>query len=322
MPERYLPRGVIPACLLPMHADLSIDEAGYRNHLRDLSAVHGVAAITTNAHASEVASLTEDEQRRIVRLAVDEVGDRLPIVAGVYADGSLQAARLARAWSAEGASALLVFPPVPFIAGVQHRPEMVYAHFACIADATATPLIAFQYPLRSNLGYTTDCLVGLAERVPSLVAIKDWSQDIVVVERNLRALHGLGRPFSVLTTYSQALLAALVLGSDGILSGHGSIIAPLQVALWDAVQAADLRAAQALAERLFLLTEVFYADPFLDMHNRMKAALAMLGRIPAAHVRPPLLPLDERELSRIRAALERSGMLMASAPEARVAAPV
>lgn len=305
----YLPRGVIPANLLPMDADLEIDEAAYRGHLRDLAGVRGVTAITANAHASEVASLTREEQRRAVAIALDEVGDRLPIVAGVYADGTLLAARLARDWAAEGARALLVFPPAPFMAGVQHHPEMVYAHFARIADASGLPLIAFQYPLRSNFGYTTEILVGLAERVPNLVAIKDWSQDIVVCERNLRALHALGRPFSVLTTYSQALLPALVQGADGLLSGHGSVVAALHVELWEAVQQNDLVAAQDVAERLFTLTEVFYADPFLDMHNRMKAALVILGRLPAAHVRPPLLPIGVEEQGRLRDALERAGML-------------
>jgi 4-hydroxy-tetrahydrodipicolinate synthase len=312
MHQGYLPRGVIPANLLPMHQDLSIDEASYRRHLRDLADVRGVTAITANAHASEVASLSRDEQRRAVALALEEVGDRIPIIAGVYADGTVEAESMARDWTTEGASALLVFPPAPFLAGVQHRPEMVIAHFARIAEAADVPLIAFQYPLRSNLGYTTDCLVDLAHRVPGVVAIKDWSMDIVVVERNLRALHALGRPFSVLTTYSQALLPALVLGVDGILSGHGSIIAPLHVALWEAVQQSDLATARELAERLFILSEVFYADPFLDMHNRMKEALLMLGRIPAAYVRPPLLPIEAAEKARIRRALERSGVLQAA----------
>lgn len=309
MGELYIPRGVIPANLLPFHPDLSIDEAAYRSHLRDLAAVSGVSAITTNAHASEVASLTRDEQRRIIAIALDEVGDRLPIVAGVYSDGTLEAARMARDWAAEGASALLVFPPVPFIAGVQFKPAMVYEHFARIADAAGLPLIAFQYPLRSNLGYTTEMLVELARRVPLVVAIKDWTQDIVVYERNLRALRELGRPFSVLTTYSQALLPALVLGADGLLSGHGSVVAPLHVALWEAVQAGDLSEAQRLAARLFVLTEVFYADPFLDMHNRMKAALVLMGRIPSAHVRPPLLAVDPAEQERIRSSLEQAGLL-------------
>ena len=305
----YLPRGVIPANLLPFNADLSIDESAYRRHLRDLAETRGVTAITANAHASETASLSQDERRRALTIAVDEVGDRVPLIAGVYADGTLEAADQARDAAADGARALLVFPPAPFLAGVQHRPEMVYAHFARIADASGLPLIAFQYPLRSNLGYTTEMLVQLAERVPNVVAIKDWSQDIVVCERNLRALKGLGRPFSVLTTYSQALLPALVQGVDGLLSGHGSVVAALHVDLWEGIRRGDLYAAQAVAERLFVLTEVFYADPFLDMHNRMKAALVMLGRLPAAHVRPPLLPLDAREQARIRTALEQAGLL-------------
>lgn len=309
MSEPYFPRGVIPANLLPFRSDLSIDEAAYRSHLRDLAAVRGVSALTTNAHASEVASLTRDEQRQIIAIALDEVGDRLPIVAGLYSDGTLEAARMARDWAAEGASALLVFPPVPFIAGVQFKPEMVYEHFARIAEASNLPLIAFQYPLRSGLGYTTEMLVELARRVPGVVAIKDWTQDIVVYERNLRALHQLGRPFSVLTTYSQALLPALVLGADGLLSGHGSVVAPLHVALWEAVQAGDLAEAQRLAAQLFILTEVFYADPFLDMHNRMKAALVLLGRLPAGHVRPPLLAVDATEQGRIRRSLELAGLL-------------
>lgn len=315
MAEAFIPRGVIPANLLPFTEDLSIDEPAYRQHLRDLATTRGVTAITANGHAAEVSSLSRDERRRALAIAVDEVGDRVPIIAGIYADGTLEARELARDATAEGASALLVFPPTPFIAGVQHRPEMVIAHFAAIAEAVDLPIVAFQYPLRTGLGYTTAMLVELAERVPSVVAIKDWSLDIVTFERNLRALHGLGRPFSVLTTYSQALLPSLVLGADGILSGHGSVIAPLHVALWEAVQAGDLRTAQAVAERLFVLTEVFYADPFLDMHNRMKEALVILGRLAraSAYVRPPLLPLDDEERERIRGALERVGLLPVAA---------
>ncbi len=307
--DSYLPRGVIPANLLPFNADLSIDKTAYRGHLRDLAETRGVTAITANAHASETASLTQAERRRTLQIAVDEVGDRVPIIAGVYADGTFEAADQARDAAADGARAVLVFPATPFLAGVQHRPEMVYAHFARIADASGLPLIAFQYPIHSGLGYTTEMLVQLAERVPNVVAIKDWSQDIVVCERNLRALHGLGRPFSVLTTYSQALLPALVQGADGLLSGHGSVVAALHVELWEAVRRGDLHAAQSVAERLFVLTEVFYADPFLDMHNRMKAALVLLGRLPAAHVRPPLLPIEPDEKARIRAALEEAGLL-------------
>ena len=93
MPSAYVPAGVIPAVLLPFHEDLSIDEASYRGHLRDVAAVDGISAITVNAHASEVASCSFEEQRRVLDITQDEIGDRLPLVHGVWADGSIEAGR-------------------------------------------------------------------------------------------------------------------------------------------------------------------------------------------------------------------------------------
>jgi 4-hydroxy-tetrahydrodipicolinate synthase len=64
------------------------------------------------------------------------------------------------------------------------------------------------------------------------------------------------------------------------------------------------------------MARAFYADPFVDMHNRMKEALVMLGRIPGAAVRPPLTKLDAAEITRIRAALTAAGLLGESAIKA------
>ena len=86
----FVPHGVIPAVLLPFHDDLSIDEASYRAHLRDVTSVQGISSITTNAHSSEVASCTLDEQRRVLEITMDEIGDRFPVIAGVYCEGSLE----------------------------------------------------------------------------------------------------------------------------------------------------------------------------------------------------------------------------------------
>src|SRR5947209_6694830 len=87
----FVPRGVIPAVLLPFHDDLSIDEKSFRSHLRDVAATDGISAITINAHSTEVASCSFDEQRRVLKIAEDEVGARLPLINGVWADGSLEA---------------------------------------------------------------------------------------------------------------------------------------------------------------------------------------------------------------------------------------
>lgn len=304
----FEPEGVIPAVLLPFHPDFSIDEKSYRKHLRDVVAVRGLSAITVNAHATEVASCTFEEQRRVLEITMDEVGGRIPVVHGIYADGSLEAARIARAAESGGSSCLLVFPPNPLGLGSRSRPEMVVAHFKAIADACGLPIICFQYPLAGGLGYPVETLLKLLDAVPSVRAIKDWCNDPMQHERQIRLLQSRARPVNVLTTHSSWLFSSLVLGCNGLLSGSGSVIADLQAALYQAVKANDLARARQLNDRIYPLAQAFYADPFVDMHNRMKEALVLLGRIPCAAVRPPLVKLSDAEISRIAAALREANI--------------
>ena len=305
--KAFHPRGVIPAVLLPFDADLAIDEAAFRRHLRDVAAVDGLSAITINAHSTEVASCSFDEQRRVLEIAQDEIGDRLPLVNGVWADGSLEAARIARMAEEGGASALLVFPPAPFTLG--QSPAMAVAHFKRIADATDLPLIVFQYPLATGQGYPKETLLRLCAEVPTIRAIKDWIGNPQHHEWHVRTLQSLPRRVSVLTTHSAWLLSSLVLGCDGLLSGSGSVIADLQSALFQAVQRNDLAEARGINDRIEPLARVFYSEPWVDMHNRMKEALVLLGRLPRAVVRPPLVKLESAEIARIRAALIEAGLL-------------
>src|ERR1041385_3084776 len=114
---KWIPQGVIPAVLLPFHEDLSIDEPYFREHLREVASVEGLSAITINALATEVVACTCDEQNRFLAAAKDEIEDRLPIVHGVYAEGSLEAARIATMAAEGGAAARLVLPPGPLTMG-------------------------------------------------------------------------------------------------------------------------------------------------------------------------------------------------------------
>ena len=122
------------------------------------------------------------------------------MVAGVYADGSLAAAEIARMAARAGAAALLVFPPNSMSMGGQLRPEMALAHVERIAAAADLPLILFQYSLASGLGYPLETLLRLVDAVPSIRAIKDWCDDGMLHERHIRTLQGLPRPVNVLTT--------------------------------------------------------------------------------------------------------------------------
>ena len=307
----WAPQGVIPAVLLPFHEDLSIDEQSFRAHLRDVGSVEGLSAITINAHSTEVASCSFEEQTRVLAIAGEEIGERLPIVHGVYAEGSLEAARVAKMAARGGASALLVFPPGPFTMG--QRPEMAVEHFRRVAGASDLPIIAFQYPLGSapnaGQGYPLATLLRIVEAVPQVRAIKDWCASPQLHERQIRALQSLNPPVNVLTTHSSWLLSSLVLGANGLLSGSGSVIAELQAQLFRAVRANDLATAKEINDRIWPTAEVFYSEPWVDMHNRMKEALVMLGRLPRAVVRPPLVKLPQAEIDRIRKALVAAGLL-------------
>jgi 4-hydroxy-tetrahydrodipicolinate synthase len=304
----FRPAGVIPATLLALNEDMTINERQTRKHLRDCAMVDGVSAVTVNGHASEVHACTFAEQQQILAASLAEVGNDVPIINGAYADGSIEAARIAMMAAKEGASALLVFPPNSMSMGGQLRPEMAIAHYKRIADATDLPIIVFQYPMSTGLGYPFDTLLQLFDKVPTIQAIKDWSNEPMLHERHIRTFQNLSRPINVLTTHSSWLMSSLTMGCNGLLSGAGSVIADLQVALFRAVKSQDLKTAQAINDRIVPLSQAFYAPPFLDMHNRMKEALVLLGRLDKAVVRPPLVKISDAEIARLKQALEQAGI--------------
>ena len=161
----FVPTGVIPAVLLPFDDEL-VDR---REELppppeRRRARSRGYRPITINAHATEVGSCSFDEQRRVLEITADEIGDK-------PADRPRRLCRRQprggqdRAWrSRGGASALLVFPPGPFTLG--QSAEMAIAHFRRIADASDLPIIVFEYPLATGQGYPLDTLLKLLDAVP------------------------------------------------------------------------------------------------------------------------------------------------------------
>jgi len=299
----FVPQGVIPATLLAFDNDLAIDWAETRRHLLHVAATPGLSAVTVNGHASEVHACTFEEQRALLDNTLDDIGDRIPVIAGVFADGSLEAAKIAKMSDEAGASALLVFPSSVLMMGGERRPEMAHAHFSRIAEASDLPIICFNYARWTNLAYPLDTILSLAEAIPSIRAIKDWTAEPAEHEKNIRTLQSLSRPVNVLTTNSAWLMASLCMGANGLLSGAGSIIPDLQVAMFRAVQDNDSKTARTLNDRMQPVTQAFYSAPFLDMHNRMKEAAVLLGRQERAVVRPPLSKLSDAEIQRIGKAL-------------------
>ena len=298
--------GVIPATLLAFDKDFNINEKSSRKHIRDCAVIDGISALTINGHSSEVHACNFEEQKRILNFSLDEVGDIVPIINGVYADGSIEAAKIATMSEQNGASALLCFPPQSMSMGGHLRPEMALEHFKRIAGSTDLPLICFNYPASGNLTYPFETLLKLFETVPTIKAIKDWSNDPMLHEKHIRTFQNLSNPVNVLTTHSSWLMSSLVMGAKGLLSGAGSVIAHLQVQLYRAVKDKDLDKAQKVNDQIFPLAQAFYSPPFLDMHNRMKEVLVLTGKMDEAFVRPPLIKLSAKEIDHLKQAVALS----------------
>lgn len=300
--------GVWPAALTPFEPSGAIDDGALEAHLKHLAATPGVNAVVVNGHAGEVTSLDRDERMHVIETARRVAGLGVGVVTGVIADDTRVARQLARDAERAGADAILLFPPALFALGARLRPEMARAFVGDVAEATGLPIVLFQLTVTSGLGHTRDTLVAICKEVPAVIAVKEGSDDPVTYEANLRALRALSRNVTLLTTNNAWLLSSLAVGGDGILSGMGSVAADIQADLYRAVKAADVDAARRANDRLFPLTQAFYRPPLLDMHNRMKTALHLLGRLPHPTVRRPLLPLPPDEVTLIRAALAAAGL--------------
>jgi len=300
--------GVIPATLIAFDEDFQIDEKASRKHIRKCALTPRISAVTVNGHSSEIHACSFDEQKKILNFSLDEIGDIVPVINGVYADGSIEAAKIAKMSDTNGASALLCFPPQSMSMGGHLRPEMAVEHFSRIADATDLPLICFNYPSSGNLSYPFETLLELFEKVPTIKAIKDWSNEPMLHEKHIKSFQNLPNPVNVLTTHSSWLMSSLVMGAKGLLSGAGSVIASLQVDLFFSIKNKDLETAQKINEKIYPLVQAFYAPPFLDMHNRMKETLVLLGIMDKAVVRPPLMKLSEKEINSLRQAISLSGL--------------
>ena len=304
--KKFKLEGVIPATLLAFDKDFQINEKASRKHIKECALTDGISAITVNGHSSEIHACNFEEQKRILSFSLEEVGDFTPVINGVYADGSIEAAKIAKMSDTTGASALLCFPPQSMAMGGHLRPEMALEHFKRIADATDLPLICFNYPSAGNLTYPFDTLLKLFETVPTIKAIKDWSNDPMVHEKHIKTFQNLSNPVNVLTTHSSWLMSSLVMGARGLLSGAGSVIASLQVELFNAVKVKNLEIAQKINDQMFPLAQAFYSPPFLDMHNRMKEVLVLTGKMEEAIVRPPLMKLSSIEINKLKKAVELS----------------
>jgi 4-hydroxy-tetrahydrodipicolinate synthase len=300
-------KGVIAAIVTPMREDFSVDEGSLRRYVKWLTS-QGVTGLAVNVDTGEGPHLSAEERLRVLEVVAEEVGDDALIVAGLAGSFTAQAARSAADAAKAGARALLVFP-ISAYQGEPLDPEVPARYHGAVHDASGLPLIAFQLqPALGGVNFSIEVLSRLMT-VEGVVAIKEASFDAKRFVETVRAVRSVAPGTVVLNGNDNFLLEAYVLGADGALLGFGTLAAGQQVEMLDAFRAGDVERAKGLAAVLQPLCDAIFAPPVRDYRARLKHALATIGVIDLAHVRPPLLPLSSEEAENVDRALKEAALL-------------
>ena len=304
-------KGVIPAIILPLNPDYSIDEQGFRRHIRRVSGVKGVTGIVCNAHASEVTLLTREERKRVLQIVCEEVNGKVPVIAGVYGESTQAVIECAQDARKGGADAILIMPPFSFTWGATQYPEVVFKYFSDIDRAVDSPFVIFQYAHWTNCNYDCETLKKLA-KIRNFVAVKNAVNDPRRYEEEYRTLKAARPEISFLNANDVQLLSYFSIGSDGTLVGYACLAPLLIVRLYEAARKGNLKEAMKINDDMYPLTRAIYSHPRLYWHTRIKEALVMMGEIKCAAARPFLPAISSEERKNIRTALIRCGLLKKS----------
>ena len=302
--------GLIPATVTPLTSDFSLDLPALRSYVRWLRRFDGLKALAVNMDTGEGPHLSREERRQVLATYADEVRGHMPVLAGIAARYTAEAVELAQDAASAGAAGLVVFP-IPVFAGDALPPELPYEYHAAIARATGLPLVLFQLqPALGGVIFAPDTLSRLLE-IDQVVAIKEASFDRTRFLETARLLAAAPRHVALLTGNDNFILESFLSGADGALIGMGTVAIAEQMEMIARAKAGDAAGARRINEAVVApLTEALFANPVRNYRARIKEALRLLGVLPGAAVRPPLLPLDEAERRAVAGAL--SGLKLAA----------
>ncbi|HEY2902837.1 MAG TPA: 4-hydroxy-tetrahydrodipicolinate synthase [Polyangia bacterium] len=287
--------GVITAIVTPFRGD-AVDEESLRK-LCDDQIANGIDGIVPVGTTGESPTLTFDEHIRVIKVVVDAVKKRVPVIAGTGSNSTREAIELSQAAQKVGADGLLLVTPYYNKPGQDH----MYRHFKAVVDAVPLPTVVYNVPGRTGCDLLPDTIARLCD-LPAIVGVKEATASAL---RAAQIIAKVGDRLAVLSGDDATAFALYALGAKGCISVVSNVAPRDMSAMWDAVVAGDWKKARELHYKLLPLGEELFIEP---NPVPVKAALSMMGRI-ADELRAPLYPLAPANRERIRAALQRCGLL-------------
>lgn len=302
--------GILAALATPLHADGSLDAAGCRRLLEHVLA-GGVQGVLVLGSTGEMAALERPVRRRLLELAADATGRRVPLLVGVAQTTLGMALEELHAAAEVGARAALVVPP--FYSPVDQA--TVLAFYRRLATRSPLPILIYNIPAFTKVTVAPSTVARLGEE-GAVIGIKDSSRDFEYFEQVLDATSSRS-DFVAFTGTDTMLLASLAMGATGAITLSANLAPGWGVRLFDLVRAGHWEDAREQQRRLLRLVLALRTGVF---PTGLKAALALAGICGDAPA-PPTSRLGEPERAVLRAKLEQLGLLPGGVPPARARAP-
>lgn len=302
-------QGIIPAVIVPMRQDYSIDFEAYRRYLEWIIPL-GPVGLAVNVDTGEGPYLTPEERSEVIRVTKEVAAGRCFVVAGIGGPSTINAVANAKAARQAGADALLIFPTAAFL-NDPLDPKIMYDYHLAIAEAANLPLIVFQLgPVFGGVNYPPHALAEVL-RLPQVIGLKDASFDAERFVLTRDVIRQADHPITLLTGNDNFLLESFLLGAQGGLLGYGAVGAGLLVEMHNAVKNKDFEAAAAMQGRVQGFCDYIYGHPIGDYRARCKVALVHMGLLAPeqTYVRPPYLSLWQPEQELAQQAVEKAGLL-------------
>jgi len=282
--------GTMTALVTPF-SNGRIDEEAFRAHLeRQVEA--GIDGVVPAGTTGEAATLSFKEHKQVIRIAVEQVAGRVPVIAGTGSNNTAESIELTAAAKALGADGALLISPY------YNKPtqEGIYQHYRAVADAVHIPQVAYNVPGRTHSNILPET-VGRLSHVANIVGIKDATGNMEQLAHTMAACEGRMEFYS---GDDASVMPFMALGGDGVISVVANIAPGAMLALTDAMRAGDADTARTAQFAMRDLNRMLFvqANPI-----PVKAACHLLGWM-ANELRLPLLPLSGEPLAGLRQAMQ------------------
>ena len=289
-------KGSMVALVTPFTEDGSVDFKRVRE-LVEWHVQEGTDAILVLGTTAETPTLTTEEEDEIVRIAIEQVAGRIPVVVGSGSNNTVKAVETSLKYEKMGADALLVISPYYNKANKQGMIQ----HFLTVADAVNTPIILYNVPARTGISISYEVLEAVCKH-KNIVGIKEASGDMSLVSKFSKLIDD---NFTIYSGNDDINVPLMSLGGGGVISVLANILPGVSHDMAAAALEGDFVKARELQIKYMDLINALFIE---TNPIPVKEAMNMLG-LEAGGYRLPLYPMEEKNRAVLRGEIEKLGLL-------------